>query len=386
VTGAGRPSSRVVAVADMTDDDRAAWADLVRRAIDPYPFLDPRLLVPAVELLPRAADLRVLVVEEGGRFLGLMPVAIRPRGAGRLTVTSTEHPFLGDESGWDHPLVDAGRATEVMTELLRGVRRGGLPGLVDIARMPADGPLHRALLDAAAGIGAPAWERERQLFAFARRPDGPAPGAGVAEEAEAAPEFLLPHFGSDSRKHHRRWARALEAEAGAPLRLVDRSGDPSAISDFIDLEDAGWKGDASKGGWGIRLRGAGEWLTEMTARFRADGDLRVLALVGGDALVFMSINVRYGANTFGYASAYDERFSEARAGNLGMVATINRMLAEPGTVDFDPNYEVGVVASRRFYSDERPRVRMLVAAHGVGARAAVRILPRLRELRRRGRP
>lgn len=379
--GSGTMTTRIIEVASISQSDVERWRALTRHATDPYPFLDPRLLVPAAALLPRAADIRVLVAEEGDRFLALMPITVQPRGLGPFPIVSTRHRYLDDESGWDHPLVDAERPVEAMAGLLRGLDEARLPGLVDFAQLPAGGPLHHALTEAAASLGVPLWERERQLFVYSRRSD-PSPDREELRDPEE-PDFLFEHFGYVARKHHRRWSRGLQGQVGGPLRLIDRSDDPSAIDDFIDLEASGWKGDPSRGGWGIRVRGATDWVTEMTARFRQDGDLAVLALVGGDDLVFMSISFRLGGTAFGYATAYDERFSKMSAGTLGVIATVNRMLSLPGVTAFDPNYEIGVVQARRLYADERPRVRVLGAHRGAIPRLVVRVVPGARALRRR---
>ena len=51
------------------------------------------------------------------------------------------------------------------------------------------------------------------------------------------------NLSSKHRRNMRRLAARLGEELGAPLELDDRAGDEEAYGRFLDLEDAGWKGE-----------------------------------------------------------------------------------------------------------------------------------------------
>ncbi|NKY06135.1 hypothetical protein HF998_03950, partial [Cellulomonas hominis] len=132
---------RLVPLLAITDADVQAWRRLADHAVAPNMYLDPRYLVPARHRGQEAADVRVLVVQEGAEWLaalGLTTKPIAPRVP--LHAVTTGGAFATVHSDRHHPLVRAGREVEALTALLRGVHDAGLPGLVLLRRFPGDGP------------------------------------------------------------------------------------------------------------------------------------------------------------------------------------------------------------------------------------------------------
>ncbi|WP_258934120.1 GNAT family N-acetyltransferase [Nesterenkonia pannonica] len=104
---------------------------------------------------------------------------------------------------------------------------------------------------------------------------GSTPVDGAA--AEDGELLALSHLSSSSRKNLRRLARKLERDEGG-LEMVEESEDPEAITRFLRLQNAGWKGDAAQDGKSFERTGLDAWFRDVTDSFRADGRLSVLSL------------------------------------------------------------------------------------------------------------
>ncbi|HEY2645168.1 MAG TPA: GNAT family N-acetyltransferase [Galbitalea sp.] len=365
-------------VADLDSDGIARWAELLQHSLEPYPFLDPRMLVPAAQLRPADGDMSLIFIEDETQLVAIMPfrrfalVKSPP-----LEGLQSENEFLDKESTWNHPLVLASRPGEAFECLFAGLKSLGLPHLVEFTLLPSGGALELAMKDAAERLKVPLLVRETHEFARAVNATPTSIGPGLE------PSFQLRTTTSATRRKVARFSRGLEAELGHKLHIEERSADPTAVSRFIDLQASGWKGDPSRGGAGIRVMGYERWFDAVTDRYRKDGDLLVYALTGGTRVVYMNVMFRIGESVFGYADAYDERFSAFNPGMLGRAAAVNAALGAPGVRIFDPNLSPHYRDASRAFPDRQTRVKLLAANGGVSSHAMVRGLPAVRELRRR---
>ena len=299
---------RLLAPADVTPDVEAAWRDLAGRAAEPNPCNEPDMLLPAMHHLPQGREVRLLVVADGDRLLAVLPVRHARRWKKRVPVpalVSWPHDFqvLGS------PLVDADRATEAFTALLRAplrVRRGAL--LLEIEDLGDGGPVAAALEEAAASLGVPV----QRWDGFDR--------AVLARDEDGA------FVGADRRERRRRARRGLEREAGA-VTSVDRSADPDAVDRFLTMEAAGWKGEA---GTAIACDPvATTFFREVCGRFAATGRLEVRSLDVPAGPVAMEVAFHAGDGVFHVKTAYDERYRAHTPGILAMVDYADRYAAEP---------------------------------------------------------
>jgi hypothetical protein len=378
--------ARVVALDEMSAGDLGRWNRLRAQALEPYPFLDPRLLVPAARHRDGVGSMRMLLIEDDDRLLLLMPF-VRGRGVGPvpLGIVSSEDPFLVLESGWQHPLVDHERSDDVLAELFGALRTLHLPGLIDFDWFPVGSALGESLSRVARRTGVPVLERRRFEVASARR--APDREDVIAAEGAGVPAvFDFPHFGSGTRKKQGQYARRLQQAVGSELLEVNRGDDPAALDEFLALQAAGWKGDSARGGAALSTAGNDAWFRDVAAAFRADGDFGLYTLVAGGTVIHMQAALRSGSTVYGYADAYDERFAEFRPGALGRVAAVNRALTEPGNQLFNPNLSPHYVESTRLFPDREQVAQLLVAPGGPAGRAVVRAIPFGRRLRERLRP
>ncbi|MBW4032532.1 MAG: GNAT family N-acetyltransferase [Acidobacteria bacterium] len=377
--------ARVVGVAEMDASDLARWSALLERSLNPYPFLDPRMVEPASRHVESAKGMRLVVVEDASEFVAMMPVApfriltgLPPRGI------STENAFLDKESTWNHPLIRSDRAVESLEALFLGLRSLGLPRLLDLRTVPAGDAYEDAIREVSARLGIGLFERERRDFAYAtqvtqeRRESERAPMVLSCE-----PSFALDHASAQTRKTVAKRKGSLEAALGATLQIHDRGAEHDAIEQYIDLQASGWKGDPARGGSGLRVMGYEPWFREVTSRYRADNQLAVYALTAGTQLIYMRVLFHIGQTMFSYGDAYDERFAAFGPGVLGRVATINRALAEPNVQSLEPNLGSHYVNDSKLYPSRHTRVRLLAANGGLAANTVVRALPWARAIRRR---
>jgi hypothetical protein len=256
---------------------------------------------------------------------------------------------------------------------------------VEFFSLPANGVLETALATAASQLGVTCIERERREYTYALRPAGHGDDTTepAVERDPGIPSLGLAHTSSHTGRNYARLARRLVESVGFELRITDRSDDPRAIDDFIELQNAGWKGDSERGGVGLRALGREDWFREVTDRYRADGDLIVYALTAGEELVHMAVNLRIGHVVFAWIDSFNERFTPFKGGSLGRIANINRVFDDPDVRALDPGIHRRDAAANEFFPDRGERLTILVANGGARARALVRILPSAQKLRQR---
>jgi Acetyltransferase (GNAT) domain len=300
-------SPALLAPEDVTPEVEAAWRDLAGRAAEPNPCNEPDMLLPAMRHLPDGRRARLLVVTDGDRLDAVLPVLPVRRWRRRVPV-----PALVT---WDHhfqmlgsPLVDADRATQALTAMLRApwtVRQGA--ALLEIVDLGDGGPVAAALDEAAAAVGG-----------AARRWDG-------FERAVLARTEDGTLVGDDCRERRRRARRGLERQAG-PVASVDRSADPDALDRFLAMEASGWKGEA---GTAIACDPAATvFFREVCRRFAAGGRLEVRSLDVSAGPVAMELVFHAGDGAFHLKTAYDERYRAHTPGILALVEYADRFAAE----------------------------------------------------------
>jgi hypothetical protein len=379
--------TRVVQLAELGHSELEQWKSLADHAIEPNPFMDPRFLSPFGHPHANAAASRVLVVEDSGEFLAVMPFEVVDRRIlklpAKMVISTTA--FLYDFTPHYFPLVDAARPVEAIEALLHGLREHSLPGFLDLASVPNNSPLADAFFAAAASTHTPVVERGELEFAYCRREEAdesPAPESALSSEPRVA-RLKLDHLStSTARKYGQRY-RALERYTGGALTVSDRGDDPTAIEDFLELQAAGWKGRVERGGGALRVVGYDEWFAEVATAFRADNKLSVFSLASELGPVYMAVAFRTGARLFGSQDAYDEKFAQFSAGALGRLAQLEHSMTNTAERFLDPNLRPKYVQSTQLYPDRRVYSTLLFATHGAVSNGVVRSIPALRRARAR---
>jgi hypothetical protein len=370
--------TRILRLSDADDALFMRWQDLAEHAIEPNVCMDPRILAPGG--IPNAAvrDMSFLIAEDGTRLLGVMAIEVGQLHVLRLPFTAVQLGTVPYTSR-RFPLIAASHPAETVTAFIEAIRRERLASVLDLENFPRDGPLHEAFCSAAGMLHIPLLEIEVHDYAFALRdhsgsnPDAPTvPSASGGERPARLP---LERLGSSSRKSYGRAFRGLERATGCGLTYSDRGNDPAAITEFLDLQAAGWKGDVSHGGGAFRVTGWDPWFVATTDAFRATGQLSVYTLSAGTRTLYMQVAVRSGTALVGLQDAYDETYAEFGAGNLGRLVVLNHAMKESDIEFFDPNVRPVYVESTRLYPNRRRFGRLVLSVGGISAGAALRLAP-----------
>jgi len=290
---------RIIRIRGISAADEAAWRDLAERAAEPNPFYEADCIIPAALHQTYGDRICLAVAEDGGRFYACVPVMATNRWKFPYPVITSQVRRMGYVGA---PLVDPEAGSEAMAKVLgvvseqRSILRSRI-FLLDTTY--ADGPVSDYVREAARALDLPirgyeSWER------------------GVLFRA---PEPDYDRWrSSKSRYNLRRQRRQLSEELGAEVRLVDRTGDPVALKEYVELESQGYKG--AQGVAMANVAGEPEYFLDMCNRFALAGRLHVLTLQAADQVLAMEIWARGGEGLFMFKISYDERYGRFGPGVL----------------------------------------------------------------------
>ncbi len=167
--------------------------------------------------------------------------------------------------------------------------------------------------------------------------------------------------GAKARSTLARHRRRLEAAVPA-LAVVDRSDDPTAVTKFLDIESAGYKG---RQGLDTRShRGEAEWLSDACRRWREAGDLAVYTLEGDGGVIAVHLMVRAGTGWFEIHRTYDEHYAAFGPGSLLHHEVIRRVLEESDTSWMDSCTFEGNHPLEALYPDRHRMTTLLLVTGG----------------------
>ena len=283
------------------DAPLSAWDALAARAAEPNPFYETWHLLPSLKHFDPAGEVQLLVLEQAGQWLGLLPL--------RREASYYGHP-LPHWRNWCHancflgaPLVAAGAERAFWRALLAWAdHAGGTALFLHLAHLPQSGPLHEALKAELAHQRRPAatvLTEERALLASDLSPEA----------------YLEASLTGKKRKELRRQQRRLGEEGELVVeRLADDTALPAWTEEFLALEARGWKGAA----------GSALACDPRTALLFADalagaalaGRLERLALRLDGRAIAMLASFRTPPGAFSYKTAFDEAFARFSPGVL----------------------------------------------------------------------
>jgi len=294
-------------------DVRAEWADLVARALEPNVFYDPAFALPAARVFGAGVSAVLVWSKSTPRLIGLFPARIERRYGVMATLTGWAHPY----APFGVPLVDRDEAEAAIGAFLDHVE-ARLPSLVMLPLIARDGSFAAALTRVLArrgGTSALFDDHARALLAARHR------------------ENYLDHIAGKKLKELRRQRRRLE-ESGA-LTHMSASGPVAAVAltDFMALEAAGWKGRA---GGAARAHATTEaFMREAVTALAAKGDARVDRLIHDGHPVAASITLRSGTAAWFWKIAYDETFARFSPGVQLTLDLTRNLLADASLAQTD---------------------------------------------------
>lgn len=302
----------------------AAWSDLVGRALEPNPFLEPGFLLP-LHQHTRGPDLHLLLVWEEetptafSRLLGVIPVA--PGGRARL-LRGLRHPQLT----CGVPLIDADAAEAVIGAALDVLARTQpRAAALLLEEIPAEAAFAACLRRVARARDLGLVEVETRTRAVLNRREA----ASVGDPVEA-----LCFRSARRRKEHARQARRL-AERGSRSFHVAETPEAvgRALEQFLTLEQAGWKG--RQGTAFLCQPRLVTFVRTMMRHFAAEGRGAVHRLDLDGKPVAMGLVLRQGDRAYFWKTAYDERLAALSPGVQLTVELTRRQLADPALATTD---------------------------------------------------
>lgn len=286
---------------ELSADERIRWDELARQASEPNPFFESWYLLPSLDALASDGAVRLFVLEAGGQWLGVLPIAAPTAYYGRP---------LPHWASWVHantfvgaPLVAAGHEAEFWQALLDTLDAAPGRGLfLHLAGQPLGGPVHDGLMAAVEtqrrrhGL---VWREERAMLASSLSPEG---------YLDAA----LP--GKKRKELRRQFARLSEQGVLAVERHADADALDSWITAFLNLEAGGWKGRA--GSALASSAATASLFREALTGAAARGRLERLALTLDGAPVAMLATFLAPPGAFAFKTAFDERLARFSPGVL----------------------------------------------------------------------
>jgi CelD/BcsL family acetyltransferase involved in cellulose biosynthesis len=298
----------ICSVNSLMGEDIAKWQSLADRSVEPNPFHEPSCLVPAAQHLSYGDEIEMAIAEEGGEWVAAFPLRkVRSWQRFRypfITTAVRRYPYCGN------PLLDPERGIEGLTDIFRAAaenRRATSGRILVLQELVEGGATEAAVLEAAGRLG---WSLHRyQSFErpFFNRREGSAADAGHA---------------SIHRHNLRRLRRRLGEAAGGEVKLMDRSDDPQAVEELIQMEAISYKAQQKLAL--TNFPGEPEYFRGMCDRFREMGRLRLYVLQVDELVIATMMFVESGRGMFGVKLGYSAEYGKYSPGILLHLDSIER--------------------------------------------------------------
>jgi CelD/BcsL family acetyltransferase involved in cellulose biosynthesis len=335
------------------------WEELAQEALEPNPFYEHWILLPALEAFAAGQDVRVVAVWFQDRLWGLFPLERVARYRGlpvpALRTWRHRHSLLCT------PLIRAGRAAQCLAALSLWLRSVEGAPLLELDFVPAEGPFHRALVDWLHEEKRPSLASNRYNRAVLRK----------AADAERYFSGLPAKLVRDLKRRERRLA-----ERGALTHAVlGPQGDLERwLDDLMQLEAAGWKG----------RQGSALASNEVDRRFAQrifrEAFRRGRLLIAGVDLdgkpLARCSSFLAGEGAFAFKTAYDEQFAAFSPGVIAEMDRIRAFHELPAAQWMDSFTAPGNDVLDRLWKD-RLTVQRLVVGTALRGELALAALPLL---------
>jgi CelD/BcsL family acetyltransferase involved in cellulose biosynthesis len=340
---------------------KAEWRDLAARALEPNVFYHPDFALPAARAFGASVGALLVWSKSSPRLIGLFPARIERRYGVMATLTGWTHPY----APFGVPLVDRDEADAAIAAFFDHVAaEPRLPKLVMLPLIARDGAFAAVLarvLTRRGGASEAYGAHARALLAPRDRPN------------------YLDHLAGKKVKELRRQRRRLE-DTGA-LTHMAASGPAAAVAltDFMALEAAGWKGRA---GGAARADAATEsFMREAVTALAANGDARIDRLIHDGHPIAASITLRSGNSAWFWKIAYDEAFARGSPGVQLTLDLTRDLLADAALAQTDSCATADHPMIDHLWS-ERLALADLLIAPSTGSMAQFRVARHLETLRR----
>ena len=346
-----------------------AWEDLAAYALEPNPFYEPFMLLPALDVFGMESTLQFVFIYATMRarrvLLALLPMerARRYRGMplAYLRLWMHRHCYLCT------PLIRRGQATRCLSGYLDWLAAHDRGVLVEWRNVNGDGAFLTALTEVLEDA-----HRAYVPYEFKRALLRPRQNS----------ESLLKETHSRKARHElRRLERRLAEKGDLVYRELQVRDDAAQwIQAFLDLESRGWKG---KRGSALACREVDRrffvrWASDAARR----GRLMMLALVVGGRTVAMKCNLLAGAAAYAFKITYDEDYARYSPGVLLEMENIRRFHARGDLQWMDSCADPDNWMMNRIWPDRRTMATLVMPGGNFASSLFVRTLPFARRLKR----
>lgn len=314
---------RTVSSIDELRAMEVAWQHLADNAVEPNPFYEPWMALPALEHLGDAGRVEFIVFEVPHPGAGTNAGGPAKLLCGLIPVVE-QRPLRGlplaIQSLWKHeycylttPLVRSGTERIVVRALLKAWEKGTTSRTFHFDELPTDGPFHRILVEEL-------WHTRWTSFvadSFTR---------AFFQPAASAESYLAAAVSGKRRKEYRRLQSRL-GETG-PVgcdELLQLEDLPRWTQEFCALEAAGWKG---KEGVAVAVsQGRLRFFEQMLRHAMLRDRLMALGLRQGGRAIALKLNLLAGGGGYAFKITYDEALARFSPGVLLELENIQRLHA-----------------------------------------------------------
>ena len=304
-----------------------AWENLAAAAIEPNPFYEPWMLLPALDAFGLEKNFRLVTVWSGERLDAVLPLERKGSFKGlplpALTSWRHRHCLLCT------PLVRAEGAAETLAALV-----GSLDApLVNLQYIPGDGPFYRALT--AAGV------RCTVLDGYSRP---------VLRRAKDGETYINEFISRKERQEVRRREKRLQ-EQGELTHVALRPGEDIGrwIDEFLRLEASGWKG--KEGSAMICSEANRRFATEVFTAAYQRGRLEMVGIDLNGKPLGRCTGFIAGEGSYAFKPAYDEAFAKFSPGIIAELARIRNLHQLPDVQWMDSFTDANNSVMSRLWKD-----------------------------------
>ena len=285
------------------------WEALAAAALEPNPFYEPWMLVPAIEALSDGSDVLIAAVRIGKQLAGLFPLQRAPRYHGiparTLALWRHRHCMLCV------PLVRADLAPQSLDAFLAWAADSA--SVLEITDVPMGGAFHRVWIDAVARGG-----RTTTAFNLYTR-------AALRREASAEAYFTAAMSHTTRRKLLRKERRLAERGELRRVQLGPQDAFEPWMEQFLALEASGWKG--ARGSALASNDGNRRFALAVLPEAFRRGRLFAVGLDLDGIPIARCCAILGKPGSFAFKTAYDERYADF---SPGVLAELDRIAAFHG--------------------------------------------------------
>ncbi len=348
----------------------AMWDDLAWNAIEPNPFYESSMLLPAMERFHEDTVSVALVYRSGARpkdpaeLCGLFPFVIQRHGG------------LKVRSLWKHsycflctPLVRQGVAVDTLRTIwnwLEKDRQG--PAVWEMPHVAADGPFQQALVDVTL---------ERKALTYVAHQYNRA----LLRPRENAEAYCAAHMTCHNRQELRRQRRRLSERGRVEVRTSTPTQDMGVWADqFLALEAGGWKGKEQSAL--AAAEADATYFRLIVAHAAVKNQVGFLGLFLDDRPIALKVNFLSGAGSFSFKIAFDESLSKFSPGVQLELENIDWVHQQRGVEWMDSCAKPDHFMIGRLWGQQRTIQHLVLSTGRRWGDLGVASMPAIRALRR----